>query len=271
MPEITEETLASLAKSQEGTMLGLQAVAEALQKMDARFSKAEDEDNEEEAEKKRLEEEEAEKIEKSSLVKEIAALVVKELKAGLEDLGGKDEVKVSGTKWPMSSNPPGEDQEEKKEPRTTKGSEESQKAIQAMSKEEVIKKEDEHVPGCKCEKCLEKNNEEEFDKYPEEVKSLAKQLGVLRKENEALKKSQTDAIQKGVEVELKNHGFVKEAKTGVSLSTLGTDGVQIIKSEEKIEDNMDSLIKLPWNVLWDLKLRNAAGNTEGLPKELIGG
>ena len=126
---MSDEILANLEKHMEGNQLALAAVAEVLQKMDARLLKEEEATEEEEMEK-------AAEAEKEALVKSVATSVIAALKA---DQG----MDVDGEKTRSASQgPSGQADEEKPASPTTK-IEDQQATIQAMAKAEDDEEEEE--------------------------------------------------------------------------------------------------------------------------------
>ena len=140
---MSDEILANLEKHMEGNQLALAAVAEVLQKMDARLLKEEEDTEEEEMEK-------AAEAEKESLVKSVIAA----LKA---DQG----MDVDGEKTRSASQgPSGQADEEKPASPTTK-IEDQQATIQAMAKAEDDEEEEEDVEKAGAEDSKEEEQEKQ--------------------------------------------------------------------------------------------------------------
>ena len=135
------DNMERIEKALEGNGLALSAVAEVLQKMDTRFAKA-DEDEEE----KRQDEEDA--VEKAALVKELATAVASVLKAdqGM-DVDGSKERKAKTTGGSASN----ADDSESAANISSK-IEEQQKPIQAMRKgDDEDKDDDEYIDEKKAD------------------------------------------------------------------------------------------------------------------------
>ena len=272
------DNMERIEKALEGNGLALSAVAEVLQKMDARFAKA-DEDEEE----KRQDEEDA--VEKAALVKELATAVASVLKAdqGM-DVDGSKERKAKTTGGSASN----ADDSESAANISSK-IEEQQKPIQAMRKgddedkdddEEYIDEkkadtpDDEDVPededATKAMKYKAGDNDDEDKDEDDELKSMQKELDNLRKQLAAVEGGLEKAIQSESEDRLRKMGFREE--TGLvapQLSALGTDGTTPIVKSATSGDTVDQLANLSYGELRNLQMRIQNGDTTGVPKELL--
>ena len=278
-----------IEKQMEGTNLALAAVAEVLQKMDARFSV------DEEAQIRKAEAKEAAN-ERLTLVKEIASEVVGFLKADqgmdVDGLKTRSAAKVKGT---------GDDNEK---PANVKSNIADQQAvIQAMLKEEEEEgAEEEEAPFPPKSKGgymkgVEEEDEEEIEngmddedpdaedldkegaeEYPaeeeepdeEELKSMAKELRKMKKQMRLQKASMEKTIQTEAESRLRKMGF-REENSLQRPQILGVDGsTPIVKKDNGVE-TVDQLMNLSYKQLRDLQAQIEMGNTDGVPKELMGG
>ena len=272
----------TIEKQNQGTMLALNALAEVLQKMNGRVEKSEMT----EIEKQQME---VEKSQRNALVKEVTDQVVTALKkdfAGLVELHGNDPKKVSGTKWPMGSNPAGEDKESN-DPVDTK-TETVQKPVLAMAKtgSSYTMKVENEEDKVDAELGEEENGAEEYPmeedkgemKYPDNMKAyMAKMKADLTKEFE---KKMSVAVQKETESRLRKMGFREENQLTrpqmLSKNTMGlnSDAAPLAKSANKKaltpDEVVDELAKLPYSKLCEMQIKMASGQTDGLPRELVG-
>ena len=264
-----------IEKALEGNGLALSAVAEVLQKMDARLAKADEEEEEQEEEK-------AAAVEKAALVKEIATEVSNMLKAdqGM-DVDGSKERKASGTGGSSSK----ADDSESAANISSK-IEDQQATIQAMRKEDDEKDDeyvDEEKAGDNEEEDVPADDEEEtakgykkaegddeHDEDDDEMAKMQKELDALRKQLASFEGGMEKAIEKESEERLRKMGFREE--TGLvapQLSALGTDGTTPIVKSATNGDTVDQLANLSYGELRELQMKIQSGDTNGVPKELL--
>mgnify|MGYP003135618114 CR=1 FL=1 len=288
MSDITEQ----VQKQMEGTNLALSAVAEVLQKMDARLTK-----NEEDEETKR--EEEQNEMAKSDLVKSIAGevlSVIKEELAGLDVSG--DERKAAATGGTPAN---ADDSESKVDP--THKIEEQQNTIQAarlkkqgntMDETEdtlVDEDEDEEIANTYKGRGMAKDDdsddeeeamdipveekgmdedEEDDDEDANNILAMRKQLANMKKELKATKAGMQKAVKTEAESRLRKMGFREE--TGLQAPKLkhglGLDATPIVKSGNA--DTADQLADLSYKELRLLQQKVESGDTDGVPQELLG-
>jgi hypothetical protein len=271
-----------LEKQIEGSNLALAAVAEVLHKMDSRISKQDDFDME-------LAQEEEDAIEKEEIIKAVAGEVYGLIKAdaGL-DLDG-DKVRKAGSMKKGS-----DDTEKAVTP--VKAMADQQATIQAMQKQlDLLKEgmpwdeeEKEEFPDDEDEAMDEDNgepDEEDEDKamryslenaaqeYPELAK-MQKQINSLKS---ALKGSLNvqKAVQQETEGRLRKMGFREE--TSLTRPTviryedsIGLDGTTVIQKESSGLDTVDQMMQLSYQDLRRLQENIESGETEGIPRELLG-
>tara|TARA_R110000744_G_scaffold71198_5_gene143415 strand:+ start:2170 stop:3003 length:834 start_codon:yes stop_codon:yes gene_type:complete len=277
MADITER----IEKQMEGTNLALAAVAEVLQKMDFRLTK-EDEQAQHSAQAN------AQASARADLVKSIAnevLSVIKEDYQGLEVSGKERKAKTTGG-TPQNA----DDSESGSSPTTAIGDqqntiqamrvrkqggfeeeedeEETQKAYKGMRKEGYEEEEEDEVAELPVE---EKGwDDEEEEEEPSEMKAMRKQIQAMKKQLEATEAGMQKAIQSESENRLRKMGFREE--TGLQApkltSGLGVDSTPIIKSNNV--DVVDQLADLSYGQLRDLQYKIEMGQTDGLPRELIG-
>jgi len=285
---MADDVLNKVEKQIEGTNLALAAVAEVLQKMDARLS------NDEEAELRKAEADQAQS-EKTALVKEIAG----EVALLLADQG----MDVDGTKVRSAAKTGktagGADDSEK--PANVKSNIADQQAtIQAMRKEK--EEEEEDMPAAKggymkggddedaeadddmtikaeaedegseeYPKVENAEDGEEEDADDDEITAMAKELKALKKQIAGYEKSIEKAVTTETESRLRKMGFKEEnglQRPQIVDTPLGTDGATpIVKNSP---DTVGQLSELSYKQLRDLQAQIEMGNTDGVPKELLG-
>ena len=282
---MADELMTKVEKQMEGTNLALAAVAEVLQKMDARFS------SDEEAEIMKSEQDAANE-ERLSLVKDIASEV-----AGILKQGGMD---VDGTKVRSAGKigKPNSADDSEKPANLSSNIADQQATIQAMKKQEEEEEEEDEmppkggymktdVPGHEDdEEDVEKDDDDDeedvekegADEYPaeedepEEEKSMRKELKALKKQLKEVGSNMDKAITKEAESRLRKMGFREEnglQKPQRVETPLGVDGsTPIVKNDNAVE-TVDQLTGMSYKQLRDLQHQIETGNTEGVPRELL--
>ena len=286
MADITER----IEKQLEGNNLALSAVAEILQKMDSRYSK-----DEEIAMAKAEEAQEA--AERSSLIKEIATEVAGMLKAdaGMDVDGTKVRSAAKTGKLPTNA-----DDAEKPVTPTTK-IEDQQATIQAMQKgndeeesedypveekkggmkykaaddeeeDEDMDKQEDGEEEDEENVSKEGNGEADEDEEPDEMKAMAKQLNVLKKQVKNYEATMKKAIESESENRLRKMGFREEngLQAPKRFDPLGVDGTTRIQKAQKSAEISDQLADLSYKELRDLQVNIEQGKTDGVPRELLG-
>ena len=272
-----------LEKQIEGSNLALAAVAEVLHKMDSRISKQEDYDME-------LAEDEEDAIEKQEIIKAVAGEVYGLIKAdqGMPDMdkegSAKERKAASMTK--------GKDDSEKAVTVVSKLTDQ-QAAIQAMQKQldslkkEWDKEEDEDIDENNGDPDEEGEEEEEdedglglaryavenAEQYPV-IENMQKQINELKSALNGANSMQ-NAVQQETEGRLRKMGFREE--TSLTRPTMiryedsmGTDGTSPIQKEASGGDTVDQMMQLSYQDLRRLQENIENGNTDGVPRELIG-
>ena len=276
MADISER----IEKQMEGNSLALAAVAEVLQKMDSRLAK-EDAIEYEEIQKQHA------ISEQQGLVKAVATEVFNLLKEGTKteekglDVSGDSRSAKSTGKSASSA-----DDSEKGAPIGTK-IEDQQKTIQAAIL--ALKKEEEEEEDEDFDKYSKQDDEEE-DKpdFPVEEKGedeekdpdddmdeMKMQLDALKKQIAAYESNMEKAISTEAEGRLRKMGFREE--TSLTRPTMiryedsmGTDGTSPIQKEASGGDTVDQMMQLSYQDLRRLQENIENGNTDGVPRELIG-
>jgi len=241
------DVLEQIQKQLEGNTLGLSAVADVLQKMEARLEKAEEFEYEEDLQL-------AEEEQYDALIKGVAQEVIAMIKADNEVGVDVEEKKVGGTKLSDSNADDGSETVDNAKGTPT-----------ADAQDVIVSKKDDSEDR-------RDKDEEEDGKDEIVVQEMKKQLEDLQKQvagyQEAIKKSNdTEIVQR-----LERMGFREEnglaAPKIIPDQTLGTEGESFMSKAEKTEDVVEQLSKLSFKELRTLQERVESGQTEGLPTEL---
>ena len=247
--------------------------------MDARFA------YDEEAQI-RKEEESAAHSERNMLIKDIASEVVAFLKA---DMG----MDVDGSKVRSAAKSGAAHDDTEKPAKVSTKIEDQQATIQAMRKQEEEEEEEEettkggymktHDPSHEDDEDMEKEGadeypaEEEEPEFEEEEKSMQKQLITLRKQLAGFKNDMDSRIQNETENRLRKMGFREEnglqkpQRIDRNAAPIGTDGTTFIaKSAQSQDEVVDQLASLSYKQLRDMQVAIQQGETEGIPRELLG-
>ena len=262
---MADDVMEQIQKQLEGNTLGLTAVADVLQKMEARLEKAEDYEYEEDLQL-------AEEEQYNALIKGVAAEVIAMIKADNEVGIDVEEKKVGGTKL---SDPNADDGSTTADPGTkgTPTADAQDTIVSKMGKRTLMKDDDDSRDKDKDEKDERDRERRNGDDDSDEFVAMKKQLEDLQKQvagyQESIKKS-TD----GEVVErLERMGFREE--TGLQApriipdETLGTESETFISKAQEQEDVVDQLSKLSFRELRTLQERVQSGDTEGIPTELL--
>ena len=281
MADVTER----IEKQIEGTNLALAAVAEVLQKMDSRLSK-----EEESLAQNAYASQQANA--KADLVKSIA----KEVLAVMKDTEGKG-MPVSGSERKAKTTGGTPQNADDSESGAAIGSktEDAQNTIQAMRKRygEDEEEEEEDFPdkaykGGMARKNEEEdeaddeaadfpvdekdeNGEEEDDEDGPQMKAMRKQIAAMKKQLEATEAGMQKAIQTEAENRLRKMGFREEIglKAPQLTNGLGVDGsTPLVKAAQG--DTVEQLASLSYSELRKLQTQIEMGQTDGVPKELMG-
>ena len=255
------DVLTRLEKQIEGNGLALAAVAEVLQKMDSRLSKAEDEDEEE---KEKIEEAaalEAASMEKAMLVKAIAKEVMSLVKSdagespyGMETDG--ENVRSGDSTASTEGDSNEDDSSETTDVDTDTDS--VQGIIEAMQKQlSTLSKE--YEEDAAISDII--DDEEDDDDDEEEAGS----------DMQYMKKTMEKMIKAETEKRLQKMGFKEEnSLMSPQVRSLGYDGTTpLSKSTDAGADTVDQLTNLSYKQLRDMQFKAVSGDTDGLPREII--
>ena len=258
-----------IEKALEGNGLALSAVAEVLQKMDARLIKAEADDEE-----RREEEDDA--VEKAALVKELAAEVAGILKAdqGM-DVDGSTERKAKTT-----GGSSGKADDSESAANISSKIEQQQNTIQAMRKADEEDEDEDDMDKADtpddneededATKAMKYKADDDDDEDDDEMKSMQKELDSLRKQLASFEQGIDKSVEEASEARLRKMGFREErGLVAPQIQALGTDGTTpIVKSVDQ-GDTVDQLADLSYGELRTLQMKIQSGDTAGVPKELL--
>jgi len=296
-----------LEKSSEGTVLALGAIADVLNKMEMRFKKQEEEEEANDAAIEAIAEEEEEEVEKSMLVKEIANSVIKQL---MDLQGDKPVEVSKKYKWPMESSDSDDAVEVKPRTSTTEvqrpiqamklkkhdefeDEDEDEEEIEMAYKDhhfgededeeeevEMSYKQDEDEELLEDYPMDEESDEVGDDEVIEEMRLMRKQMKSLRKMNVQLQKQLNGVgnnfqatTDKKADALMQKMGYRKEQSSAprlVTPQTISPSDVPIVKGRVASADVADQLSDLSWSEVWNLRLAKMSGETDGIPRELLG-
>ena len=277
MAEINER----LEKQMEGTNLALAAVAEVLSKMDDRLAK-------EEHDAIANAEASAAEAAKADLVKSVASEVVALLKEGGDqgmDVSGDDRKAQSTGKGPQDADDSesaanvatkiedqqntiqaayhGDEDDDKKDKAMEKGAHDDEdKEEKGMYKEDEDDKAD-AIPESE-EKGMDDDDDDDMEKMQKQLASLQKQLAETQANIQ-------NAVQSESEERLRKMGFREEngLQAPKVMNGLGVDSTTPIQKSATV-DTPDQLAELSYSELRNLQHKIESGETDGLPKELLG-
>ena len=270
-----------LEKQIEGSNLALAAVAEVLHKMDSRISKAEEQDFE-------LAQQDEDAVEKQEIIKAVASEVYGLIKAdaGME---GTDGDAVRKAKTPSKGN---DDSEKAVTPVST--IKDQQATIQAMQNQLNLLK-DGFPNGEEEEDMNEENGEDREREEEEEEGDDQEEVGMsqyavengypvlenMQKQIDSLKSQlagtfdMQKAVQNETEGRLRKMGFREETSltrpTQIRYAdSMGVDGTAPITKATEGGDVVDQMMQLSYQDLRRLQENIESGDTEGVPRELLG-
>ena len=284
---MSDEILNRIEKHMEGTQLGLAALSEVLQKMDARIE-------EDASVSYEIAKEEEEQLEKEELVHDIAKAVLIELAEnplGMDVDGTDTEVVGGGDPTKGATATPNyvgnaDDSSETITPRTK--IEEQQASIQAeddededdekekaymkqkaMDDKEDDEDEEEKMAFPKKEKAMhDEDDEDEEDEDDDDVKKLYKQISSLKKQISSLDISK--AVQTESENRLRKMGFKEEnglTRPQLTNNVFGAETTPL-KKAQTVNDVVDQLTNLSYKELRKMQEYKRQGQLEGLPDEI---
>ena len=244
------DVLEQIQTQLEGNTLGLSAVADVLQKMEARLEKAEDYEYEEDL---MLAEEE----QYDALIKGVAQEVIAMIKSDNEVGVVVGETKVGGTKLAGDAD---DSSETIGENSSTKDSE---NVIVSKAGTGKMMKEDDD----------DKDRRDEDEEDQDEIVAMKKQLEELQKQVAGYQEGIQKSTDSQVAERLQRMGFREEnglaAPKILPDATLGVENDSFISKAEETEDVVEQLSKLSFRELRTLQERVQSGDTEGIPTELL--
>jgi hypothetical protein len=113
---------------------------------------------------------------------------------------------------------------------------------------------------------------DEDDKEDEDLEEMAKELNALKKQIANTEANMQKAVQYESEQRLRKMGFREELglQAPQQISPLGVDGsTPLVKSSDPM-DTVDQLANMSYKELRTLQAQIEMGNTEGVPRELLG-
>ncbi len=246
------DVLDQIQKQLEGNTLGLSAVADVLQKMEARLEKAEEFEYEEDLQL-------AEEEQYNALIKGVAQEVIAMIKADNEVGIDVEEKKVGGTKLSDSNADDGSETVDNAKGTPTT---DAQDVIVSKAGSGKLMKEGDH-----------EEEEEEADKDQDEIIAMKKQLEELQKQVAGYQEGIQKSTDSQVAERLERMGFREEnglaAPKILPDATLGVENDSFISKAEETEDVVEQLSKLSFRELRTLQERVQSGDTEGIPTELL--
>ena len=258
------DVLEQIQKQLEGNTLGLTAVADVLQKMEARLEKAEETEYEEDLQL-------AEEEQYNALIKGVAQEVIAMIKADNEVGIDVEEKKVGGTKLSDANADDGSETVDNAKGTPTA---DAQDVIVSKMGQKTLQKDDDSRDKEKDEKDeRDRAHRSDDDDDSDEIVTMKKQLEDLQKQvagyQEAIKKSEDGEVVQRLE----RMGFREEkglqAPKIIPDATLGVESETFISKAEEQEDIVDQLSKLSFRDLRTLQERVQSGDTEGIPTELL--
>ena len=250
---MADDVMEQIQKQLEGNTLGLTAVADVLQKMEARLEKAEEFEQEEDLQL-------AEEEQYNALVKGVAQEVIAMIKADNEVGIDVEEKKVGGTKLSDSNADDGSTTVD-----AAKGTPTADAQDTIVSKAE---EDDDDKNGRD-----KKEDDDDDDNGSDEYVAMKKQLEDLQKQVASYQDNIQKSTDNQVAARLERMGFREEnglaAPKIIPDEALGTESETFISKAEQTEDVVEQLSKLSFKELRTLQERVQSGDTEGIPTELL--
>ena len=256
---MADDVMEQIQKQLEGNTLGLTAVADVLQKMEARLEKAEEAEYEEDLQL-------AEEEQYNALVKGVAQEVIAMIKADNEVGIDVEEKRVGGTKLSDANADDGSTTVDNAKGTPTADAQDV--IVSKMGKKPLMKEDDDDK---------EKNGRDEKDDDDEngsdEYVAMKKQLEDLQKQVASYQEGIQKSTDSQVAARLERMGFREEnglaAPKIIPDEVLGTESETFISKAEQTEDVVEQLSKLSFKELRTLQERVQSGDTEGIPTELL--
>ena len=249
---MADDVMEQIQKQLEGNTLGLTAVADVLQKMEARLEKAEEFEKEEDLQL-------AEEEQYNALVKGVAQEVIAMIKADNEVGIDVEEKKVGGTKLSDSN---ADDGSTTVDAATGTPTADAQDTIVSKAEED-----DDDKNG------RDKKEDDDDENGSDEYVAMKKQLEDLQKQVASYQDNIQKSTDSQVAARLERMGFREEnglaAPKIIPDEALGTESETFISKAEQTEDVVEQLSKLSFKELRTLQERVQSGDTEGIPTELL--
>ena len=271
-----------LEKQIEGSNLALAAVAEVLQKMDSRLTKAEDEEFE-------MSQDEEDQIEKQEIIKAVASEVFGLIKADSSNPTGAQWGKASDVNAPSTGKTASNADDAEKAVTIDSKTENANRTIQAMQKQLELLKESLEEDGNGFSKFDPDDvgdgegeddedvddDEDEEKEFPEDVQEMAKQIANLQKMVSKKNGNVQKMIANDTENRLRKMGFQEENGLNrprlIQYGDMGVDGAAPIrKSSTNPDETVDQMMQMSYSELRRLQEQIESGDTNGVPRELLG-
>ena len=256
---MADDVMEQIQKQLEGNTLGLTAVADVLQKMEARLEKAEEFEKEEDLQL-------AEEEQYNALVKGVAQEVIAMIKADNEVGIDVEEKKVGGTKLSDSNADDGSTTVDAATGTPTADAQDT--IVSKMGKKPLMKDDDEDKNGRD-----KKDDDDDDENGSDEYVAMKKQLEDLQKQVASYQDNIQKSTDSQVAARLERMGFREEnglaAPKIIPDEALGTESETFISKAEQTEDVVEQLSKLSFKELRTLQERVQSGDTEGIPTELL--
>jgi len=256
------DVMDQIQKQLEGNTLGLSAVADVLQKMEARLEQAEDYEYEEDLQL-------AEEEQYNALIKGVAAEVIAMIKSDNEVGIDVEEKVVGGTKLSDAAADDGS-----KTVSNAKGTPtaDAQDTIVSKMGDKTLRKDHDDRDRDEDDRDRRRNKDDDDDESDEFV-GMKKQLEDLQKQVISYQENLKKSTDKQVAAKLERMGFREEnglaAPKIIPDEALGTEGETFISKAETTDDVVEQLSKLSFRELRTLQERVQSGDTEGIPVELL--
>jgi len=271
-----------IEKQVEGTNLALAAVAEVLQKMDARLAK-------EEQDAVAATQEEQSALARADLIKSIAtevlSIIKQESDQGLDVSGEDRKAKATGgtpqnaddSETAVDSDTKIEDQQNtiqasslKKDNNGEDEEEDTEKAYKGRGMAKNEKDDDDaDDEAADLPEVEEKGHDDDEEEDTDEMKAMRKQIAAMKKQLEAAEAGMQKSVQTESENRLRKMGFREENGLQAPKVTkgLGVDSTPLVKSDGG--DVAGQLADLSYSELRKLQHQIETGDTDGVPKELL--
>ena len=121
-------------------------------------------------------------------------------------------------------------------------------------------------------KAMKYKADDDDDDDDDEMKSMQKELDSLRKQLASFEQGLEKSVEDASEARLRKMGFREErGLVAPQIQALGTDGTTPLVKSADDGDTVDQLANLSYGELRALQMKIQAGDTTGVPRELLNG